>query len=96
MEQAGQEVNTGSSANGKAVATAARCLPISDAGITTSQQLAAFMSAMMGDLIAGRVKAQVASAAINAGGKLLKIVELQQKYGSNGENGGQKVLRLVE
>lgn len=39
------------------------------------------MSALMSDLIEGRVKPGVANSICNAGGKLLKMLELQQKYG---------------
>lgn len=44
------------------------------------------MSALMGDLIAGRVTPQVGNATCNVGGKLLKIVEMQHRYGTTGEN----------
>lgn len=39
------------------------------------------MSAMMSDLIDGRITPNVGNAACNAGGKLLKVVELKLKYG---------------
>lgn len=39
------------------------------------------MSALMSDLIDGSVTPSVGNAVCNAGGKLLKIVELQYKYG---------------
>jgi len=48
----------------------------------------------MSDLIAGRVAPNVGNAAVNAGGKLLKIVEMQMRYGTvNGA--GKKVLQLA-
>lgn len=40
------------------------------------------MSALMSDTISGRISPQVANATVNAGGKLLKVVELQMKYGT--------------
>jgi hypothetical protein len=43
------------------------------------------MSALMCDVIEGRVPPDIANAACNAGGKLLKVVEMQYKYGSNGQ-----------
>ncbi len=54
------------------------------------------MSALMSDLIEGNVTPQVGNATVNAGGKLLKVVELQLKYGSP-EQGGQssKSLNLI-
>lgn len=55
------------------------------------------MSALMGDLIAGRVTPQVGNATCNVGGKLLKIVEMQHRYGTVGNNGNaQKVLQLAD
>ncbi len=53
------------------------------------------MSALMSDVIEGNVTPQVANATVNAGGKLLKVVELQLKYGSQPENGQARVLKLV-
>lgn len=35
------------------------------------------MSCLMADVVHGRVTPQVANAAVNAGGKLLKVVEMQ-------------------
>lgn len=51
------------------------------------------MSALMSDLIDGRVSPSIGNATSNAGGKLLKVVEMQFKYGVNGP-GQQKVLML--
>ncbi len=39
------------------------------------------MSAMMSDLVEGAISPSVGNAAVNAGGKLLKIVEMRLKYG---------------
>jgi hypothetical protein len=53
------------------------------------------MSALIGDVLTGAVTPQVCNAAVNAGGKLLKIVDMQHRYGvANLE--GQKDLRLCE
>jgi hypothetical protein len=51
------------------------------------------MSSMMTDLLEGSLQPEVANAVTNAGGKMLKVVELQQKYGAKGANG--RVLSLV-
>ncbi len=40
------------------------------------------MSALMSDLIDGSITPSVGNAAVNAGGKLLKITEMQLKYGT--------------
>lgn len=39
------------------------------------------MSGLMSDVVEGLIAPQVANAGVNAGGKLLKIVEMQHKYG---------------
>jgi hypothetical protein len=49
----------------------------------------------MSDLIEGRVTPGVGNATCNAGGKLLKSVELQYKYGVDGP-GQSKSLMLTE
>jgi hypothetical protein len=42
------------------------------------------MSALMSDVIEGKISPQVANATCNAGGKLLKVVELQYRYANSG------------
>ena len=70
-----------------------RCLPIADAGIATGREFAQLMSALIGDIAAERIDARAANAICNAGGKLLKIVEMQHKFGGKKEN--EKVLTLA-
>ena len=53
------------------------------------------MSALMSDLIEGRVTPNVGNATVNAGGKLLKVVELQYKYGTVSDGQQEKVLTLA-
>ena len=65
-----------------------RSLSISERGIRTGSDFASLMSQLMSDIIGGRVTPEVGNAACNAGGKLLKIVEMQYKYGAR-ENGSQ-------
>jgi hypothetical protein len=72
----------------------AKCLIIAHRGITTGHDFANFMSALMSDLISGAVAPMIGNAACNAGGKLLKIVELQMKHGTP-NTAGQKVLNLA-
>ena len=74
-----------------------RALEISERGIRTGADFANVMSALMGDLIAGRVTPQVGNATCNVGGKLLKIVEMQHRYGTTGDNGtSPKTLMLAD
>lgn len=53
------------------------------------------MSALMSDLIDGRVAPQIGNATCNAGGKLLKVVEMQYKYGTRDGDSGRKTLQLT-
>jgi hypothetical protein len=72
-----------------------RCLVISEKGIRTGSQFANFMSALMSDLIEGRVTPGVGNAAVNAGGKMLKVVEMQLKFGTASPNGCGRELQLA-
>lgn len=72
-----------------------RSLGIAKEGIRTGGDFAQMMSALMSDVIEGNVTPQVSNATVNAGSKLLKVVELQLKYGSQPENGSTRVLKLV-
>lgn len=71
-----------------------RSLQIARRGIQTSHDFANFMSSLMSDLIEGNVAPQIGNAAVNAGGKLLKVVEMQYKYGTAGKDGSPKTLVL--
>ena len=73
-----------------------RSLDVADKGIKTGSDFAAMMSALMSDLIDGRVEPGVANATCNAGGKLLRVVELQYRYGTTADPNGEKVLRLTK
>ena len=49
-------------------------------GVKTIQQFADVMSALMADLLTGAVQPNTANAVCNAGGKLLKAVDLQVRH----------------
>jgi len=69
-----------------------RSLSISKGGVGTAGDFAAMMSAVMSDVIEGTLSPPVANAVCNAGGKLLKVVEMQYKYaGKPTPNGGEQV-----
>lgn len=53
------------------------------------------MSALMGDIISGRVTPAVGNATCNAGGKLLKVVEMQYKFGTQDGDQGNRTLKLA-
>lgn len=63
-------------------------------GVGTVRQFVRLMEAIMQDTLTGRIGPEVAKATVNAGGKLLKAVELQHKYGRPTRTG--KSLALIE
>ena len=75
----------------------ARSAAIANRGVKTSGQFAELMSALMGDIAMGRIGPSHANALCNAGGKLLKIVEMQHRYagGKIGVNGEKPQLMLT-
>lgn len=74
----------------------AQSLSFSAKGIKTSADFANVMSALMSDIISGKVTPQAANAVCNAGGKLLKIVEMQYRYGrSQDDQLPEKVVTLA-
>jgi hypothetical protein len=74
----------------------AKSLVYTERGVKTSADFANMMSALMTDIISGRVSPQVGNAVCNAGGKLLKIVEMQYRYGTpEGQQPKEKVLTLA-
>lgn len=53
------------------------------------------MSALISDVVESNVTPQIANAAVNAGGKLLKVVEMRFKYGQQIGKNKPKELRLT-
>lgn len=62
-------------------------------GVKTDRDFAACMSAIMGDVARGTLSTERANAMVNAGGKLLKVVEMRLRYGT--KEGAEKRLSLV-
>ena len=67
---------------GEAISKTPRSLAIGAKGIDTAKDFASLMSAVMSDVLDGSLSPQIANAVTNAGGKLLKVVEMQHKYAS--------------
>jgi hypothetical protein len=57
---------------------------ISSGDVKSGSKFAELMSALMSDLITGAMTPDVGNATCNAGGKVLKVVEMQHKYGIKG------------
>ena len=66
---------------GAPMARRPQSLKLAQAGIRTAQDFANVMGALMTDLLSDKVPPHVANATCNAGGKMLKAVEMQFKYG---------------
>lgn len=71
-----------------------RSLKLFEDGIQTCSQLAGAMSVLMADLISERIGTSVGNAVCNAGAKMLKAVEMQQRFGVT-QSTGRKELRLI-
>lgn len=72
-----------------------RSIELAERGIHTGADFASVMSALLTDTIAGRVDPQVANSVCNISGKLLKVVELQYKYGKAVEGQTERMLALT-
>ena len=70
----------------------AKSLVVATKGVRTSKDFAQFMCLLMADVIEGKVPPIVANAACNAGGKVLKVVEMEHKYGKEIANGGRELV----
>ncbi len=65
-----------------------KSLAVAAGGIRTAGDFADFMSTLMTDVVDGRVSPATCNAACNAGGKLLKIVEIQMRQETRGKRKG--------
>lgn len=81
--------------NGTAAVAPPASAVIAAAGVTTGQDFARLMSSLMSDVLTGKVGPSSANAVCNAGGKLLKVVEMQYKYGSPKAEQQQPMLMLA-
>jgi hypothetical protein len=72
-----------------------RSLALAAKGIHTGSDFAAMMSAVMSDMIEGRLDPRVGNGVCNAGSKLLKVVEMQYRFGQKVEGTTERVLNLV-
>jgi len=79
-----------------AVVTKSHSAIIAAEGVTDSSMFAKLMSALMSDVLSGNVTTEVANATVNAGGKLLKVVEFQHRFGSTKEQPRPKILQLTQ
>ncbi len=74
---------------------APKSIALAERGIHTGAEFASVMSALLTDTIAGRIDPQVANSVCNISGKLLKVVELQYKYGKVVDGQTERMLALT-
>lgn len=81
--------------HGEALAASpSKSVQIASGGIRTARDAGNFLSALIGDVMTEAVPARLANTSVNAMGKLLKVVEMQHKYGKPED--GNKSLVLSE
>ena len=73
-----------------------RCVEVFEAEISNSSQFCRAMSLLMSDLAAHRITPQISNAICNAGGKLLKVKEMEQRFGVPQTAGGRKTISFIE
>lgn len=95
MSETGTQVASTDQKDVQLTSETPRSLAIAQAGVKTGTDFANLMSALMSDIIAGRVSPLVGNATCKAGDKLLKIVEMQLKYGKKPGQEDDKVLTLA-
>lgn len=72
-----------------------KSIKVAGDGVNTGGQFTLLMSAVISDLLDGRITPSVGNAVCNAGGKLLKVVEMQQRWGTQKTDGAQRDLALT-
>lgn len=90
----------GKEGTGKSTVGAPRGTPraakVASDGVKTSREFASMMSTLMVDILENRIDPRAANAVCNAGGKLLRMVELEHKYGDPKVKQQERTLTLSE
>lgn len=68
---------------------------LADAGIATGADFSRVMAALLADTVSGRIEPNRANAACNVAGKLIRMVEMQHKYGKQVEGSTERMLALT-
>ena len=85
------EAGKNGSGESKSISTTARSLPLAQRGVVTARDFANLMSALMSDILEGKVPPDMANAVTNAGGKMLKVVEMQHRWGKRGAENAESL-----
>lgn len=85
------ETAKGSEASNKgAASTGSRSFNVARRGVKTGSDFTELITSLMCDVVIGDVEESAAAVSLNAAGKLLKLTELQLKYGARN---GSKALK---
>ena len=68
---------------------------LADSGITTGADFSRVMAALLADVVGGRIEPNRANAACNVAGKLIRMVEMQHKYGKQVQGSEARLLELT-
>lgn len=68
---------------------------LADSGITTGADFSRVMAALLADVVGGRIEPNRANAACNVAGKLIRMVEMQHKYGKQVQGTDARLLELT-
>lgn len=71
------------------------CVALANNGINTAADFLRMMTALMADTVTGRVQPQTANATCNVAGKIIRMVEMQHKYGRQIEGSNERLLALT-
>lgn len=71
------------------------CVSLANGGINTAADFLRMMTALMADTVTGRVQPQTANATCNVAGKIIRMVEMQHKYGRQVEGSNERLLALT-
>ena len=72
-----------------------KCMAIAEAGIRNSQDTIRYLSALVADGSAGRVTTGLMHGTCNAIGKLLRVAEMEARFGTSIGSGPEKVMNFI-
>lgn len=75
--------------------SAPTCVTLANGGINTAADFLKMMTALLADTVTGRVQPQVANATCNVAGKIIRMVEMQHKYGQQVAGSTERMLALT-
>ncbi len=82
-------------ANTRKGAVAPTAATLADNGISTGADFSRVMAALLADVVGGRIEPNRANAACNVAGKLIRMVEMQHKYGKQVQGTETRLLELT-